>query len=115
MAMAFARLPGLDGAGRVVTAMRERPELVGGEGVIDTMLMQALPGWLAKRGGEGLLFATDCQGLALALKVEDGNARALRPALAVFLERLGLELGEDFCRVLVESSRGDPVGEVVAE
>ena len=43
----------------------------------DTMLMQALPGWIAKGGAEGLLCAAGPDGLGLALKVEDGAGRAL--------------------------------------
>src|SRR5262245_20567170 len=50
MAASFARLSGLDGADRVLAAMRAHPELVGGEGSLDTALMHALPGWLAKGG-----------------------------------------------------------------
>jgi hypothetical protein len=46
----------------------------------------------------------------VALKAEDGNQRALRPALARFLG-----LGDDFAVVPVENSRGERVGEIVAE
>lgn len=113
MAAAFARLPALDGAERVLAAMRSRPDLVGGEGALDTALMQALPGWVAKRGAEGVLCATDCEGLGLALKVEDGNPRALRPALQAFLSPLGLEVDEDLGYAPVLNSRGEVVGEVV--
>ena len=42
----------------------------------------------------------------MALKVEDGNPRALAPALAVLLEL------EEFASVPVENSRGEKVGEV---
>ena len=115
MAHAFSRLRELEGAARVIAAMRANPELVGGDGAVDTALMLALPGWVAKRGAEGLLCATDGDGLGLAVKVEDGNPRGLRPALARFLPTLGLDLGEDFARVPVENSRGEVVGEVVAE
>ena len=96
-------------------AMRARPKLVGGVGAADTALMQVLPGWVAKRGGEGLLCAVSPLGVGLALKVADGNPRAVRPALARFLETLGSPLGEDFERVRIENSRGDVVGDVVAE
>ena len=64
--------------------MRARPELVGGEGGTDTELMRLLPGWIAKGGAEGLMCAASADGLGIALKVADGNSRALRPALAAF-------------------------------
>ncbi len=113
MAAAFAHLPALDGAAAVTGAMRARPELVGGPGAVDTALMQALPGWTAKRGAEGLLCAVSAEGLGIAVKVEDGNPRALPAALTRFLAALGLEVaGLD--RVPVVSSRGETVGEVVS-
>ncbi len=115
MAHAFSRLRELEDSVRVIAAMRAHPELVGGDRAVDTALMLALAGWVAKRGAEGLLCATDGDGLGLAVKVEDGNPRAVRPALARFLPTLGLGLGEDFARVPVENSRGEVVGEVEAE
>jgi L-asparaginase II len=115
MARSFARLPALEGASRVLGAMRARPELVGGVGALDTALMRALPGWTAKRGAEGLLCAVSPEGIGVALKSEDGNPRPLRPALGRFLSTLGVSLGEDFARVDVLNSRGEAVGEVVAE
>ena len=57
----------------------------------DTNLMQAFPGWISKGGAEALLCAASPDGLSLALKVEDGTQRALRPALGAFLGRLGLD------------------------
>jgi L-asparaginase II len=111
MATAFARLQGLVGAERVTQAMREHPELIRGPGAPDTMLMQALPGWVAKGGAEGLLCAASDDGLGLALKIEDGAGRAVRSALAAFLSRLGLDTG-DLGVVPIESSRGEVVGEL---
>src|SRR5439155_25823038 len=55
MAAAFERLPSLESAGRIVAAMRAHPQLIGGEGSLDTRLMRSGPGWLAKGGAEGLL------------------------------------------------------------
>ena len=105
MAAAFARLPEIDGAERALAAMRALPELVGGEGSLDTLLMSERPGWVAKGGAEGLLCGIAPDGTGFALKSEDGNPRPLQAALAPFL---GVELGP----VLVESSRGDVVGMV---
>jgi L-asparaginase II len=114
MALAFSRLAALEGGREVVAAMREKRDLVGGSGASDTDLMGALPGWVAKRGAEGLLCATSPDGLAVAVKVEDGAARAVRPALARFLARLDVELDDGFAGVPIENSRGDAVGEVRA-
>jgi L-asparaginase II len=108
MAASFARLGELDGADRILAAMRAHPELVGGEGSLDTDLMRRQPGWVAKGGAEGLLCALAPDGTGYALKSEDGNQRPLRPALARFLE---LDLGS----VPVVSSGGEVVGEVVVE
>ncbi len=108
-ASAFARVAET----RIATAMRARPELVGGEGATDTELMRALPGWIAKGGAEGLLCAASPYGLGLALKVADGNARALRPALADFASRLGLTL-PNFAEIPLENSRGELVGHLAS-
>jgi L-asparaginase II len=113
MASAFVRLPSLEGAAQVLAAMQSRPDLVGGRGALDTALMQSLPGWTAKRGAEGLLCALSPEGIGLALKVEDGNPRALPPALARLLSLLGVELGEELegATALLDA-RGERVGEV---
>jgi L-asparaginase II len=113
MAHAFARLEELDAGDRITAAMRAYPALIRGERAADTMLMRALPGWIAKGGAEGLMCAAG-DGLGVALKAEDGAARALRPALAAFLGRLGPAPPQNFAVVSVENSRGERVGEIVA-
>ena len=112
MAHALARLRELDGGQRVARAMRSYPELIRGPGAADTMLMQLLPGWIAKGGAEGLLCAASEDGLGVALKSEDGSSRPLRSAAAVFFRRLGLETG-DLGEVELNNSRGEVVGEVL--
>ena len=109
MASAFARFERLDGGKRVADAMRAHPELIRGPGAADTRLMQLRPRWFAKGGAEGLLCAGDGQGMGLALKVEDGTGRAIAPALAAFLDG-----PEELAVVPLENSRGEVVGEVVA-
>jgi len=47
----------------------------------------------------------------IAVKVEDGAFRAIRPAVATFLLELGIDPGE-LGIVTVENSRGEPVGTV---
>jgi L-asparaginase II len=108
-AFAFSRFDRLDGADRIAAAMRARPDLVGGEGGTDTELMRMLPGWIAKGGAEGLMCGASADGLGIAVKVADGNSRALRPALAAFCATLGLNLPE-FVEVPLENSRGEVAG-----
>ena len=91
---------------RIAAAMRARPELVGGDGADDTALMQLRSGWIAKRGAEGLLCVVTGEGRGYAFKVEDGNGRALRPAV-------GAVLGVDeLAQVELRNSRQEVVGAV---
>ncbi len=113
-AAAFARLPGLEGGAAVVEAMQACPELVGGSGSYDTMLMRARPGWAAKGGAEGLFCALSPEGVGIALKCEDGAQRPILPALAAFLRQLGDPVDE-LARVPVLDVHGEEVGEVVCE
>ena len=114
MAHAFSRLAQLEGGKRVTAAMRGRPELIRGVGAADTDLMRALPDWIAKGGAEGLLCAAGPDGTGVALKSQDGNGRALKPALAAMLARLGITLDESFTHVPLHNSRGELVGELAA-
>lgn len=111
MALMFGRLEQRDGGARVAAAMRAHPELIRGPMAADSLLMRELEGWTAKGGAEGLLCAAGPDGLGVALKVEDGAMRAMRPALAELLRRLGFETGELGIEPL-ENSRGELVGEV---
>jgi L-asparaginase II len=114
MALAFARLERLDGGDRVAAAMRAYPAIIRGPEAVDTTLMRAHEGWIAKGGAEALLCAAGPRGLGVALKVEDGSARAVGPALAAFVARLGYPV-EKLERTPVENSRGEVVGEIRAE
>ena len=83
LAAAFAALAsgGLGPAGeRVAAAMSAHPALVGFPGSIDTELMAAAPGRRGedRRGGRIAIGTPDGRGLAL--KVLDGNGRAIDPA-----------------------------------
>jgi L-asparaginase II len=113
MAHAFSRLDQLDGAERIVAAMRAHPQLIRGPGAADTVLMERFPGWVAKGGAEGLLCAATPEGIGVSLKIVDGSQRAVRSALAAFLGRLGLDSGE-LGVVPVENSLGEIVGEIRA-
>jgi L-asparaginase II len=106
MARAFARLVAdeLDGAGRVVHAMRDNPMLIGGPKAADTALMHALPGAIAKRGAEGLMCLGLPDGTGVAVKVVDGANRAAGPAAGLFLG-----LGDSLADPVI-NSRGEEVG-----
>jgi L-asparaginase II len=110
MAFAFSRFEMSSAGRRVADAVRGNPDLVSGEVRVDTDLMRLGDGWVAKYGAEGLLCAVR-RGLGVSLKVEDGAPRALRPALAAFLDRLGIESGA-LADAPIENSRGEVVGEL---
>lgn len=114
IALMFARLEQVDGGAQVAAAMRSHPDLVRGPMAADSLLMRELEGWTAKGGAEGLLGAAGPGGLGVVLKVEDGSTRAMRPALAELLRRLGLETGELGVEPL-ENSLGELVGEIVSD
>jgi L-asparaginase II len=114
MALAFARLERLDGGDRVAAAMRAHPGLIRGPGGVDTMLMRAREGWIAKGGADGVMCAAGPSGLGVALKVEDGGARPVGPALAAFLETVGYPVNK-LEVAPVQNSRGEVVGEIRAE
>ena len=109
MAHAFSRLPKLPGAKRVVAAMTTHADLVRGPRSPDTLLMRAQPGWVAKGGAEAVFCASSPDGVGIAVKIEDGAGRALGPAIATFLARLGLAPGE-LAEAPVRNSRDEVVG-----
>jgi len=74
----------------VADAMRAYPEMMSGTGADDARLMRAVPGLLAKGGAEGVLAVAVPDVGAVAIKVDDGAARATRPVLVAALGRLGL-------------------------
>jgi L-asparaginase II len=111
MAHAFSRLPKLSGAERVVAAMTAHPDLVRGPHSPDTLLMRAQHGWVAKGGAEAVFCASSPDGVGIVVKVADGAGRALGPAIATFLARLGLETGE-LAEAPVRNSRDEVVGEI---
>jgi len=127
LAGAYARLAaahrrGEDAPARVVGAMLQHPEYVGGTDRLCTELMRAAGGRIfAKVGAEGVY----CAGvpgaeLGIALKVHDGAWRAAEPALLATLSALQLlsreEAGalERFAEPAVLNTRGEPVGVVRA-
>jgi L-asparaginase II len=94
LAAAFGRLacaaPGSPEA-MVAGAMRAHPELVHGAGGIDSALMAAVPGLVAKLGAEGVIAVGLRDGRGLCVKILDGGRRALDPAaVAAVREGLGV-------------------------
>jgi len=75
---------------QVAQAMRDYPEMVGGTGRDDTLLMRAFPGLLVKGGAEGVHCAALSDGHCVAVKIADGGDRARMPVLVGGLRRLGL-------------------------
>jgi L-asparaginase II len=73
-------------------AMTTHPELVSGTGRSDLAFMQTAPrDWVAKVGAEGVqVIGVRSAGLGIAIKVADGNPRALYTATVAVLQQLGL-------------------------
>lgn len=100
MALSLSRLvapeglePGLGAACRRVTkATLDHPTMVGGTARFDTDVMEACGGGLtAKAGAEGVhVWAVANDGMAMAIKVEDGHDRGYRLPVLGILEALGL-------------------------
>ncbi len=114
MAGMFTRLEASPEGARVADAMRAHPELIRGEGAPDTVVMQTLAGSVAKGGAEGLLCGALSDGTGFAIKTADGAGRALGPAVAAFLARLGAELPRLY-ELPIANSRGENVGTIGVE
>jgi L-asparaginase II len=114
MADVFTRLEEGAGGKRVADAMRAHPELIRGAGAPDTVVMQTLAGAVAKGGAEGLLCGALPDRTGFAIKCADGSGRALGPAVAAFVARLGAELPR-LNQVLLTNSRGENVGAIGVE
>lgn len=95
---------------RVVAAGLEAPGLVGGEGRLDSALLDA--GVLAKVGAEGVFGVSWRDGADIwgaAIKAEDGNVRGAAPALHGLLVELGVA-PEDSWRPAPVLGGGRPQG-----
>jgi L-asparaginase II len=81
-----------DAPARLFAAMSAHPELVSGERRNDLALMQTGRGdWATKVGAEGMQgIAVRSRGIGIAIKIADGNARALFPVTVAVLQQLGL-------------------------
>jgi L-asparaginase II len=77
---------------RLTRAMAAHPDLVAGNGRSCTELMRAMDGRVSLKTGAEAVFVAIIpeQKLGLAIKIEDGNARASEAALVGILTHLGL-------------------------
>jgi L-asparaginase II len=100
---------------RVRAAIVANPELVDGPGRAASGLMTAVPGLIAKGGAEGMYGVALPDGRGLAVKIEDGGARAAVPVVVAVLRKLGLD-GEPLARWASTPvfGHGEVVGEVRA-
>jgi L-asparaginase II len=110
---------------RIVSAMIRYPELIGGTERLDTLIMQAASGKvIAKVGAEGVWLGAALpsekypKGLALAVKIEDGDDKRGRPVVVVeMLRRLGVLEENDLREIspmMIKNRRREVVGRVDA-
>lgn len=114
-----------DASRRIVSAMTEFPFLIGGTERLDTIMMQAADGKIiSKVGADGVWLCgvppseKYPKGLAIALKIEDGDDKRARPVVAVEILRALKILGQsdlpDLSPTPVKNRRGDVVGRIEA-
>lgn len=129
LAYGFARMARPDSLGedrakvanRITTAMMKYPEMVGGTGRFCTDFMKTAKGRLfGKAGAEGVYLAGDrVTGLGIAIKIEDGNGRAVYPAVLETLRQLGFLEEEQInsllhhYRPVLKNARQENIGELV--
>jgi len=98
LALGFARFanPDFAAARRIIAAVRAHPFMVAGSGDFDTLIMQAVPRVFVKTGAEGVYCACiPHAGLGIALKCDDGAARAAEVAIASVLAGLDVWTAEE--------------------
>jgi L-asparaginase II len=102
----------------IAAAMVAHPYFVAGTNRLDTLLMQATDGRiLAKLGAEGVYNVSIMdEGIGVALKIEDGNTRAIGPIIIEALNRMGylkpeeLEKLHSQQQVLVKNHKKETIG-----
>ena len=75
---------------RIAGAIRRHPEYVSGTRRDELLLLRAVPGAIGKMGAEACYVVALPDGRAVALKIEDGAARARPVVMAEALRRLGV-------------------------
>lgn len=110
---------------KIVSAMTNYPQMIGGSERLDTILMQQTNGKIiSKVGAEGVYTAGVLPsgkwktGLGIAFKIEDGEDKRARPVVAVeLLRRLGILDAKSlkiFSPLMIENRRDDVVGKIAA-
>jgi L-asparaginase II len=125
LALAFARLGAAAARGeevpaRIIAAIAAHPFLFGGTDRFDTVLIEETGGRIiSKVGAEGVHAVTiPSEGIAVAIKVEDGASRAQHPALLKLLQLLRVLPDElsprlaTFAHTPIMNTRNELVGEV---
>ncbi|WP_248482360.1 asparaginase [Tepidibacter aestuarii] len=129
LAYAFARLACPENFGlkrakackRITTAMTEYPEMVGGTGRFCTDFMKATNGrFVGKAGAEAVYAIGDKDtGIGIAIKIEDGNFRAVYPTAVEVLKQLNmikkeeLEKLKDHYTPKIYNNRKEEVGKII--
>lgn len=110
---------------RVVSAMMNHPELVGGTDRLDTLLVQnGQHKFISKIGAEGVWLCAVLpsekfpKGLGIAMKIEDGDDKRARAVISVeVLRQLGILDAsnlKDYSPLPIKNRRGEIVGKVKA-
>jgi L-asparaginase II len=102
------------GTHEVAEAMRTFPEYCSGTGRADAQLMRAVPSLFSKGGAEGVWAAAIPGVGAVAMKIDDGAARAHGPVMASALSRLGIEVDRPELVSPAVLGRGERVGTIKA-
>jgi L-asparaginase II len=95
----------------VAQACRDFPEMVAGPGRLGTRMMQNIPGLFMKEGAEAVNVASLPDGRTLAIKISDGNQRAMSAITTAALKRFGVDTHEAAINTL---GGGLPVGTIRA-
>jgi L-asparaginase II len=94
LAQTYARIATSDAPelAAIFFAMTRHPELVSGTRRMDLAIMQTGGGdWVSKAGADGMqAIGVRSKGLGIAIRIADGNPRALHAATVTALEQLGV-------------------------
>lgn len=95
---------------RLMKAVLDHPEMIAGDERICTDVMRAAPGKVfAKAGAEGCYgLSLMGRGLGIAIKIEDGNPRALSPVVVEVLRQYEI-LGEEALKMLQSYGPKTPI------
>lgn len=98
----------------VADAYRAHPAWMSGTGRDDELWMRAVPGLVSKGGAEGVHLLGLPAGGGLAVKVDDGNARAVGPVVVAVLRALGVDAWTALAPLAQRPvlGAGAPVGEL---